>query len=138
MSNLVDVVCPPNPDAACKHCGETLGYHLTDDPDSSPTIGDAGCSTDAGDSFWEHRNIRQFVLADGESIDCPEATICDVCQVGMCGKHSNEFVTCAGHGGTIHHPIHHPECVYECAECCGARAEDAATELVDAIRKGEW
>lgn len=129
----VDVTCPPWHDAACRHCGEPLEYHTTDDPDLAPTIGNAGCLDDAAASFWDRRPIRQFILADGDNLECDHATSCTICDAEMCSEHSDDYTTCADGISA-----HHDDCSSSCGECNGARAYDAAADRGDAIRKGEW
>lgn len=63
--------------------------------------------------------------------DCPNVEPCITCDVDLCTEHSNEFTTCTDGG------LHHDDCANDCPACDAGRAEDAAHERADAIRKGE-
>lgn len=121
----LDVECPPDPDALCG-CGAELGAHVPDDPDSTPGI-NWSCPGPYMES-WGRRYV-DFHLAAGETLDCPETTVCEICQVGMCNEHSNEFSTCVDGG------IHHSDCADVCAPCVAARRDDAREDRAMEERK---
>lgn len=127
-----DVVCPPNPDAVCA-CGETFQFHIAaDNPDAPVTLGNAGCPHDADAAFWKARPIRQFELADGDSLDCDGATTCTVCDVDVCAEHSDDTTRCVDGG------LHHNDCTDQCQPCLGAHADDLAEDRAIEAWKGDW
>jgi hypothetical protein len=115
--------CPPWPDATCARCGDVLSLHQAADPDAQPSLGDAACVGDMGAAFWEKRPPEQFELADGQSLDCPRRTVCEVCDIDICSEHSDQFVTCAG-SWTV---LHHWACRASCADCHDAALDDVKT-----------
>lgn len=117
-----DVVCPPSPDAVCRHCGGTLAHHSsTEGPEESPTPATAICIDPL--AFAEYRAIRYrtFELADGESLDCTNVGDDPVCGIEICSEHSNEFATCADNSAVLHHL----DCRHRCIDCADAMADDA-------------
>lgn len=118
MSTLTvhtDVVCPPDPSAICGRCGEELHDHMTADPDETPTLGDAMCVDDAYLAYMGQRPQHQFVLAEGDSLDCPGQMTDDVCGTVICVEHSTEFTSGAGACSGLHHQ----DCAHECSVCNG-------------------
>lgn len=117
----LDVVCPSDPEARCRHCGGALREHIaTDGPEQIPTPWTAVCMDQL--AFAERKAIRYlpFELADGERLDCPNVGGCGVCDVDICSEHSNEFTTCVDNSAVMHHL----DCRHACPACSDAARDD--------------
>lgn len=119
-----DVVCPPDPDAICQHCGLELHAHQTNDgPGMIPTPDNAVCIDDA--ALLQKRVVwNDFELAVAQSFACPHATCCETCGVALCSEHSTAFTACVDNRFTLHHL----DCVKECEDCMRQVAEDSAED----------
>lgn len=116
-----DVVCPPDPDAICKHCGLGLSAHQTDDgPGMIPTPENAVCIDDPA-LLVKRIRWNRFELDAGQSFDCHHASFCDYCQKSICPEHSASFTTCVDQRCTYHHL----DCAEQCPDCMRGVAENA-------------
>lgn len=122
VQDHTDVVCPPDPHAACRHCGDELGHHQPSDPDGTPVPGEAACYADAPAAWLTGRAPRQFELADGEYLDCPDADRDPICGVLVCSEHTTAFTTCAESSATMHHL----DCMDRCDACVRGSGPDRA------------
>lgn len=124
--------CPPDPTAACAHCGDELADHVNPDDPDGPVTPDVAVCLDT--TMLARRVIRylKFQLEPGQSLDCTDRTCCDVCGVDVCTEHSTEFASCSDTG------VHHLACVSWCDRCQDVAREDALAEAADAVRKGGW
>lgn len=126
------VVCPPDPDAMCRHCGTSLEHHQTDDgPGMIPTPDNAVCLDDAALLVKRIRHNR-FALDAGQSFDCPDATFCETCGVSICSEHSTGFTACVDNRFVLHHL----DCVEQCDDCMRGVAEAADEDRAIEAWKG--
>lgn len=107
-------VCPPNLTAMCV-CGDELQDHYTVHVNYAAD-GNAQCPRMPG---------HTFELIGGDTLDCPDATDCDVCGVAVCNEHSDQFTTCVDSRNVVHHT----DCADLCRSCSYAAGEDHRAEL---------